>query len=1099
MLLLSGWPSFANAAPTPPTPGRETSGFEAADVGLVDEASEASGALEGKRITNVEVVSVGRRWKGPTSVRALAVGEPLSGTLLRRAMRELVDTGGVAQVDVDVLADGDGARVRFRVVPRRVVARITMDGGAIDRTMTLETAELAEESEVTEPALRNAVDAIRKLYRRYGYDDAVVRIEDGETDDPIRVLLVVRIEPGERTKIARRIFVIEPRYDRVVGDSKYDYSVESGDVVDEDEMLDADNALAEKLRGEGFIDAGVKHRVLRKDGHVFLYVYLATGPKYVFRFLGNRRFDAQELTDAFGLDTANVDASPEALTLQLLAFYRARGHYDVRVEASVDRSEDDAIVELSFRVHEGRLVRVVERRFACLTEDAPKGLSASDLDGEIDAILEEALPSVPLFHQVDETVVDEGFGSSGVSRAVERRYDPAATYTPEAYQRALEHLEKLLNSKGYLSAVVGPVGVIRAECDPTARGGVCRPLPLPRVPRPRCQKDARELPIPESPLPKELNCIPNPMRAITCAPDITLSIPVQLGPEMVLYDIAFEGNRAVTSEELVELADFPLGVPFSNVELDGAALRILTSYKDRGYAYATVRTEVDTSPDRTRARARFVINEHKPVIISGYEVRGAVRTDPDLVLSRLELCQKLEECSDEEKYYKRELVRRSEEQIATLGTFSSVTISLEDPDIPQEEKRVIITVVEDRPQYIEPRIGFSTGEGFKVAFEYGHRNVAGQAIGLTIRLELAYLPDFLILDSDVRENYQELTLSERLERRNGASLRFPSIGLGPRVDLVVDGLDIRDNQRDFGLTRDALIPTLSYRYGYESTELMDRMVNDDATRRLLKRTVTQQTGLSVELNDVTLLGAEDIEQAIQQNPTLAQLIRVPQGRTIAFAQRLGVTWDRRDNALAATMGTLVSAGVEHVSAFPLEDDADITSEFLKLTARGALYIPLTKKGMAIALSLAAGYNVQLKSKSETYPDRLFYLGGVSTVRGFQLDEMVPEDLAQKILAGELPIEGVGVRGGDLFVNPRAELRIPVTDIFSLGAFLDTGNVWKDPASLEQFADLLKLRYTAGAGLRLTTPIGPIAFDYGFKLVRYQWEDLGALHFSIGLF
>ena len=358
----------------------------------------------------------------------------------------------------------------------------------------------------------------------------------------------------------------------------------------------------------------------------------------------------------------------------------------------------------------------------------------------------------------------------------------------------------------------------------------------------------------------------------------------------------------------------------------------------------------------------------------------------------------------------------------------------------------------------------------------------------------------MILDSDVRKNYQQLTVSERLERRNSISIRFPDVRLGPKVDLVVDGVDVRDNQRDFGLTRDALIPTLSYRYSYESEELLDRIVTDEPRPKVLRRSVTQQGGLSAEVNDVTLFGAEDLNAAIQRNPSLSRLLRVPEGRTIAVAQRLGVTWDRRDNALAATMGTLFNAGVEHVSAFPLDESATIKSEFLKFTARGAFYIPFTKKGMALALSLAAGYNLQLRSDSQTYPDRLFYLGGVNTVRGFQLDEMVPQDVAQKILNGELVIDDVGVRGGDLFVNPRTELRIPLSEIFSLGVFLDTGNVWRDPKkNLTSFADLLKLRYTAGAGLRLNTPIGPVALDYGFKLIRQPWEDLGALHFSIGLF
>ncbi|MBI4700259.1 MAG: BamA/TamA family outer membrane protein [Deltaproteobacteria bacterium] len=122
---------------------------------------------------------------------------------------------------------------------------------------------------------------------------------------------------------------------------------------------------------------------------------------------------------------------------------------------------------------------------------------------------------------------------------------------------------------------------------------------------------------------------------------------------------------------------------------------------------------------------------------------------------------------------------------------------------------------------------------------------------------------------------------------------------------------------------------------------------------------------------------------------------------------------------------------------------------------------------------------------------------------------MPEDLAQKILSGEtvredgqerpLDASDVPVRGGNLFVCPRIELRAPLTDTFGLGLFLDTGNVWSSEDSIGTPMDLLRLRYAAGAGLRLATPIGPLAFDYGFNLIRRPWEDLGALHFSVGVF
>jgi len=53
----------------------------------------------------------------------------------------------------------------------------------------------------------------------------------------------------------------------------------------------------------------------------------------------------------------------------------------------------------------------------------------------------------------------------------------------------------------------------------------------------------------------------------------------------------------------------------------------------------------------------------------------------------------------------------SEERISTLGTFSSVSVGLEDAENPQKQKRAVITVAELPSQYLEQRPGFSTGDG----------------------------------------------------------------------------------------------------------------------------------------------------------------------------------------------------------------------------------------------------------------------------------------------------------------------------------------------------------------------------------------------------
>jgi outer membrane protein assembly factor BamA len=137
--------------------------------------------------------------------------------------------------------------------------------------------------------------------------------------------------------------------------------------------------------------------------------------------------------------------------------------------------------------------------------------------------------------------------------------------------------------------------------------------------------------------------------------------------------------------------------------------------------------------------------------------------------------------------------------------------------------------------------------------------------------------------------------------------------------------------------------------------------------------------------------------------------------------------------------------------------------------------------------------------------------------------MIPDDMAQRVIRGELPLQNVVIRGGDFFVNPRAEFRIPLTHSLQTTVFLDAGNVWtRAPSWLTLFSDnsatmaggsinYWHLRYAIGTGLRLNTPVGPLVFDYGFNIERVLdrlfpnranqrfWEDLGAFHFSIGLF
>ena len=111
--------------------------------------------------------------------------------------------------------------------------------------------------------------------------------------------------------------------------------------------------------------------------------------------------------------------------------------------------------------------------------------------------------------------------------------------------------------------------------------------------------------------------------------------------------------------------------------------------------------------EETRARARFSIQERDPVTITDIIVKGATRTRESLIIERVTMKRG--------QLYSKKGIRVSEERIATLGTFASVSVALEDPEVPDKQKRLLVTVAEHPSQYLDPRVGFSTGDGIRFA------------------------------------------------------------------------------------------------------------------------------------------------------------------------------------------------------------------------------------------------------------------------------------------------------------------------------------------------------------------------------------------------
>jgi outer membrane protein insertion porin family len=1031
--------------------------------------------LVGRPVIRMDVVTAGGRWQAKEKLREGLLGKPLSAGYARAITEELLATGRYADARITAFQNGRGVGLRVTVVPRRVVAQVRVSGSGLDEALLLEAAGVGPGDDVTLATLPEIDERVRALFRRRGFPDAAVQTEAIDTDEPMRVVLHLGVRPGDPLTVTRRKFEVHPRRSGELSRLIDEYAVDAGDRIDDEDLKRADLELVHQLRVAGYRDAAVEHRIAWRDLGWELGVVIWAGPKVSLRFDGNESFDAEELREAVGLD-ADSERTPDVLERNLRDFYVQRGFLDVSVNFEQRGASDGSELEYWFHVRERARVAVRARHFPCLTGER----SPSDVAAEIDGVLSEALPTTGLFGPVDPNVLDRQLApQSNASRDVAPiTLEPWTVYDPSAYEKALEHVRALYRSEGYLSAEVGPAEVLRRACRRGSPEGRCSPVDAARPPAPACIAGDSGAP---EPVAGPWSCVPDPEHGRSCEPEVELVIPVVLGPRAQLWDLGFEGNRALIESELHEVTGLELGGPVSQLALEEARRRIVERYAEEGHVFAGVEVDLELSPDGTRAKARFVISEREPVRVRDVVVRGAHFTDVDLITSRAAIRPG--------ELYRRSLVRATEERLATLGVFTSVTVDLEDPEVPARQKVAVIRVQERLPQYLDVRPGFSTGEGLRIAFEYGHRNLARRAIQLMLRVQLGYLPPPLIIDDQLRRTFEELLDRESLlfllERRNSATIEFPEIGLGPLFRLSVEGVDLRDISRQFALEKRAAIATLNYRPD---------------------RSVTVSLGASLELNEADVfLGGDELQtlnelfDANRDNPLLRKLLNIPDGLTLAISQRIGVTWDRRDNAVAATRGTLFNLNVEHVNAFPVEESGSLRADipdykghFLQYTGRVAGYLRLTERGMALATSLRLGFNQQLAKDSSTYPDRLFFLGGVDSLRGFPLWSLVPEDVfRQQLDEDEIPISG-----GDVLINPRAELRIPVVGIWQTGVFLDTGNLWAD--SNEVF-DTFQLRYSAGLGLRVSTPVGPLALDYGVNLDRRPQEDFGAFHFSIGLF
>ena len=209
------------------------------------------------------------------------------------------------------------------------------------------------------------------------------------------------------------------------------------------------------------------------------------------------------------------------------------------------------------------------------------------------------------------------------------------------------------------------------------------------------------------------------------------------------------------------------------------------------------------------------------------------------------------------------------------------------------------------------------------------------------------------------------------------------------------------------------------------------------------------------------------------SPTADVNADVYEQRVIAAATPF-VTWSSVDSHAKPTSGFYCTA-----SAGYNRDIMEDLDNFIKYQIKAKYYFqPFSR----IVLAFQAMYGtIQNFSDDLDLPDdQLFFLGGISDVRGFGENELAVDGFGDPV-------------GGKTQIAGAIEARIDLGKNFELPIFIDAGSL-RDTVESTSNEDF---KFTLGSGLRYMTPVGPVGLLYGYRLNPETGEDSGKIHFSIG--
>ena len=387
------------------------------------------------------------------------------------------------------------------------------------------------------------------------------------------------------------------------------------------------------------------------------------------------------------------------------------------------------------------------------------------------------------------------------------------------------------------------------------------------------------------------------------------------------------------------------------------------------------------------------------------------------------------------KPFNKFLVRRSVERVYNLGFFDDVNVRMLPGEQDPNNVIIEIDVLEHKTGTITLGAGYSKSDGLMGIVEFGEDNLRGTGDKFKVHWEIGGKKKY--------KNYQISYLKPWIDSK-GTSLGFSFFNREDEyTDYNEDGSEVAEyNKKSRGFNISFGRQTGEYTRDYltlESRKDSYKWDDDDSSGFRYDK----NAGKGTNWDNGSYNFASD--NYVKNN----------------FGRINSVTWqkvyDSRDNIYEPTRGRRISYTTQW-AGHGLGGDFD----FYKFTAEARMYKKLGAKNV-LAFRARGGF-----IQGDAPYSQLFTLGGADSLRGYEDDQF----------------------RGKYMYNATLEFRFPIVKKVSGVLFTDIGDAWDAP-NVTWYNSKKTFNYGVGAGVRVTTPIGPVKLDYGVGKHKNKF------HFSFG--